>query len=313
MSVTTLPHQTSRQFITDGGMETYMIFDRGVELPEFASFPLIDTDAGRTELRAYFEPYLAVAREHEAGFILETPTWRASLDWGRKLGYDADALARVNTDSARFVRAIGEASGLDEWIVSGAMGPRGDGYVVTDVMTVDESAAYHRPQIVALVAGGVDLVSPMTLTYADEAIGLAIAAQDVGIPAAIAFTLETDGLLPDGSQLGDAIEAVDAAAPGSVAYFMINCAHPTHFAETLPAAAPWLHRIKGIRANASTRSHMELDEATELDPGDPHDLSVRYRDLQRKLPELSVFGGCCGTDSRHVAAIGAAVAPVITV
>lgn len=305
----TLPHQTSRQFITDGGMETYLIFDREVDLPEFASFPLIDSDAGRTELRDYFEPYLAVAKEQEAGFILETPTWRANPDWATKLGYDTEVLARVNTESARFTREIGEASGLDHWVVSGAMGPRGDGYVVSDVMSAAEAFAYHRPQIAALAAGGVDLVTPMTITYAMEATGLAMAAQDVGIPAVIAFTLETDGQLPDGSALGDAIEAVDVAAPGAVAYFMINCAHPTHFAETLPAEAAWLSRIKGIRANASTRSHAELDEATELDSGDPRDLADRYRDLQQRLPELSVFGGCCGTDSRHVAAIGVAVAP----
>jgi len=307
MPATTLPHETSRQFITDGGMETYLLFDRGVDLPEFASFPLIETETGRTELRDYFEPYLAVAKEHDAAFILETPTWRANPDWATKLGYDAERLARVNSESARFMRTIGEESELDDWIVSGAMGPRGDGYVVTDLMTAREAADYHRPQIAALAAGGADVVTPMTITYADEAIGLALAARELGIPAVISFTLETDGRLPDGSELGDAIEAVDAAAPGAVAYFMINCAHPTHFAETLPADAPWLSRIKGIRANASTRSHAELDEATELDSGDPDDLSGRYRDLRQRLPELSVFGGCCGTDSRHIAAIGSAI------
>ena len=295
------------------GLETFLVFERGIDLPEFAAFPLLDTAEGRAELTSYYEPYIDVARQHGAGFLLDTPTWRANSDWATKLGYDADELARVNGDAVRFVRGLGEASGLERWAISGAIGPRGDGYVVGEAMTADEAAAYHRPQIAAFAAAGADVASAVTMNYVDEAIGVALAAQDVGIPAVISFTTELDGRLPSGQELGEAIEAVDAAAPGAVAYFMVNCAHPTHFDAALTPGAPWLERIGGIRANASTKSHAELDEATELDPGDPADLGARYAALKDQLPGLTVLGGCCGTDSRHVAAIGDAVAPVAVV
>jgi S-methylmethionine-dependent homocysteine/selenocysteine methylase len=305
----TLPHLNSTRFLTDGGMETSLVFDHGLDLPAFASFPLLDSEDGRQLLASYFVPYLQIASAHGAGFVFETPTWRANPDWGAELGYDAAGLERINRESVDFMRGLVAAANIESSIISGAIGPRGDGYVVGHAMSADEAAVYHRPQIEAFAAAGVDMVTAFTITYADEGVGIARAAKAAGVPAIISFTLETDGQLPSGEDLGGAIERVDTEAPDAVAYFMVNCAHPTHFADMLPSEAPWLERIGGIRANASTKSHAELDASTELDPGDPIDLGARYRALEAKLPNLKVLGGCCGTDYRHVAAIAAATTP----
>ena len=181
------------------------------------------------------------------------------------------------------------------------IGPRGDGYIAEAPDSVDDAAGYHHVQAEALAAGGVDMLAAVTMTTSTEALGISMAAQRVGLPVAISFTVETDGRLPSGEALGDAIERVDASAPP--AYFAINCAHPTHFEDALTAGAPWIARIHGLRANASTKSHAELDESTELDIGDPKDLAQRYRGLKGALPRLNVLGGCCGTDWRHLRAV----------
>jgi S-methylmethionine-dependent homocysteine/selenocysteine methylase len=289
--------------LTDGGLETTLIFDHGLGLPSFAAFPLLDSEGGRNALRAYWEPYLALLAEHPVPFSVDTPTWRANPDWGTSLGYDAAALHAVNTAGAGSARAM--ADGLDDAIVNGVLGPRGDGYVVGDVMTPDQAAAYHAPQIAALVDGGVDRVSLLTITYPQEAIGFARAAAVAGVPAVVSFTVETDGRLPNGDALRDAVEQVDAETDASAAGFMVNCAHPSHFEDAL-VDGDWLGRIVGIRANASSMSHAELDVAEELDRGDPDDLGARYARLAERLPALELLGGCCGTGVGHVRAIRAA-------
>ena len=300
-----LPHQTDRLFLTDGGLETSLIFDYHHELPCFASFPLLKTPAGRATLREYYRTYAGLARDHGVGFILEGPTWRANPDWGKRLGYTDATLAQANRDAMALMHEIrAEFESPDTpVIISGNLGPRGDGYQPSSVMTAREAAAYHGPQIRVLRDTGADLISAFTMNYVEEAIGIADAAAALGIPAVISFTTETDGKLPTGQTLGEAIEMVDAAATEAPAYHMINCAHPTHFHEALPEGAPWLKRIRGLRANASCRSHAELDECTELDAGNPDELGAQYRRLRQKLPHLHILGGCCGTDLRHVEAI----------
>ena len=192
-------------------------------------------------------------------------------------------------------------------VISGCIGPRGDGYRVDNEMTAEEAQRYHEPQVATFADTAADLVSALTLTYAGEAVGVARAAQNAGIPSVISFTVETDGRLPSGQSLREAIEEVDDQTDGAVAYFMINCAHPTHFAHVLEGDGDWRGRIRGLRANASEKSHAELDEAEELDSGDPAALARHYRELQTRLPSLTVVGGCCGTDHRHVAEICTAV------
>ena len=286
-------------------METTLIYRDGLELPEFATFPLLDDDAGVAALRGYYESYARLADELGAGLVLDTPTWRANADWGAKLGYDEAALADANRRAVALLRELRRDD--PPLLVSGCIGPRGDGYVVGETMTAEEAERYHDPQVAILAEEGVDLVSALTLTYAEEATGIARAAQRHRVPAVISFTVETDGRLPSGQPLGEAIEQVDRETAGGPAYFMVNCAHPTHFAHVLDAEAPWLQRLAGIRANASQKSHAELDESDELDAGDPDELAARYRELQDALPRLAVVGGCCGTDERHVAAVARAV------
>jgi S-methylmethionine-dependent homocysteine/selenocysteine methylase len=294
-------------FIGDGGLETTMIFERGIELPEFASFVLLDDERGRAALRAYYEEYLDLAVAHGVGFTLDTPTWRASANWGERLGRPAAAIADLNREAVAFALALREERGREAPIaVCGAIGPEGDAYRPDRYLAPDEAAAYHAPQIETLHAAGVDMVSAYTLSYVDEAIGIARAAAAAGVPASISFTVETDGRLPDGVPLAEAVERLDAETGGSAAYVMVNCAHPSHFAGELEAGGAWVERVVGIRANASRRSHAELDSSPDLDSGDPIELAREYGALATALPSLSVFGGCCGTDAAHVAAICAA-------
>jgi homocysteine S-methyltransferase len=300
-----LPQLSPQTFFTDGGLETTLIYHNGYELPEFAAFDLFSRPEGYEVLRRYYENYIAVARQSRAGFILESATWRASRDWGRKLGYTPADLQEVNRESIALLVGLRNASEtpVSPMVISGNIGPRGDGYQVGNRMSAAEAKAYHQEQIDTLSATQADLVSAFTINYAEEAIGITQAAQDADIPVVISFTLETDGRLPSGQPLGDAITAVDQTTGTGPSYYMINCAHPSHFEEALKSADPWTRRIRAIRANASTKSHAELDAATELDAGDPVDLGQRYAELRGRLPQLNIFGGCCGTDHRHVAAI----------
>jgi len=305
MTTSLLPQLAGGLFLSDGGLETTLVYLEGVALPHFAAFVLLNDDAGREHLRRYYRPYLELCADTlGAGFVLETPTWRANPDWGSLLGYDAAALRRANIEAVRLVselRAAWRPRLAGPVVLSGVIGPRGDGYVADAPGSVDDAAAYHLPQATALRDGGVDMLAAVTMTTSAEALGIARSAQEVGLPVAISFTVETDGRLPNGESLREAMAKLDAdAAP---AYFAVNCAHPSHFAACLADGGDWTARIRGIRANASTRSHAELDAATELDIGDPLDLGDRYRRLRIPLPALNVLGGCCGTDQRHLRAI----------
>lgn len=294
-----------RPVLTDSGLETVLIFLDGIELPEFASFTAQRHDEGRAAIERYYRTHLDLAARIGAGFLLEAPTWRTNPDWGARLGVDTTELAALNRDAVDLVAALGDAyAGRVAPIVLSAMvGPRADAYDPHDLMTADEAYDYHRWQTAVLARTRVRMLTALTLTYVDEAIGITRAAHSAGLPVAISFTTETDGRLPDGTTLGDAIKAVDAATAATPIYYMVNCAHPTHFEAALAEGGGWLARLGGIRANASTRSHHELDEATDLDSGDPSDLGRRYRALLGTLPHLSVLGGCCGTDVRHIEAI----------
>jgi S-methylmethionine-dependent homocysteine/selenocysteine methylase len=299
-----LPQLSDATFVTDGGMETTLIFHQGLELPHFASFVLLDDDEGVRALREYFRPYIEIARDAGVGIVLDTPTWRANADWGVRLGYSAEALAEINRRAVRLLEQLREETGgRPQIVICGCVGPRGDGYQVGETMTAAEAERYHSPQVEVFADTAADLVSALTMTYAEEAAGIVRAARAAGIPAVVSFTVETDGRLPSGQPLDEAIEQVDAETDGAAAYFMINCAHPTHFADVLEPGSRTLERIRGLRANASTMSHAELDEAEELDEGDPVDLARRYAELRQRLPNLNVVGGCCGTDHRHIGEI----------
>ncbi len=300
-----LPQTSEKTFITDGGLETTLIFDHGYDLPAFAAFDILRQEEGYQVLWDYYSEYIRLAREKRLGFILESPTWRASRDWGQQIGYDAEALKAVNRRSVALLADIRQRyETVDSpMVISGCIGPRSDGYTVTDKMDPGEAQTYHREQIATLGRTQADLVSAFTINYAEEAVGITRAAQSADMPVAIGFTVETDGHLPSGQPLGEAITNVDQATGKGPAYYMINCAHPKHFAHALEVDAPWVSRIRAVRANASEKSHAELDEAEELDAGDPLDLAQHVAQLQTILPHLNILGGCCGTDHHHVDAI----------
>jgi S-methylmethionine-dependent homocysteine/selenocysteine methylase len=302
-----LPQLSGELFLTDGGIETTLIFHDGLDLPHFAAFHLLQDAAGRAALRRYYRRYAQIACAAGMGFVLESPTWRASADWGAKLGYSAAALAQANRDSLALMREfrVEFETERSPMVVSGCVGPRGDGYDPGQLMTRKEAAAYHAQQVRVLADAGADMVTAITMTNAAEAIGVTRAALQAGLPVVISFTLETDGRLPTGQRLQDAIEEVDAATASGPAYYMINCAHPTHFDAVL-SGGTWLKRLRGLRANASRRSHAELDAAPDLDAGDPVELGSQYRALRRRHPQINVLGGCCGTDHRHVEQISQA-------
>jgi S-methylmethionine-dependent homocysteine/selenocysteine methylase len=291
-------------FLTDGGIETSLIFLDGFELPYFAAFDLLKDRQGSNGLRDYYRRYLEIAREYKTGFVLESPTWRASSDWIKKLGYPEDAVFDINNKAIQLMKELKNefSESVPNIVISGCIGPRGDGYKPENMMTAEEAENYHRVQIEVFSRSGVDIVSAFTMNYVEEAIGIARAANGLNIPVVISFTVETDGKLPGGTLLKDAILQVDNSVGEPPLYYMINCAHPTHFVEELRKDIDneWTDRIKGLRANASCKSHAELDEATELDRGNPQELAVQHRKLKGLFNHLQVFGGCCGTDSAHV-------------
>lgn len=297
-----LPQLNGRMFITDGGLETTLIFHHGMDLPHFASFPMIANPIEYQLLEEYFISYLGIAKKNKMGFVLETPTFRSNKDWGYKLGYDLEGLDEINKSSIiQFETLRTKFESVETPIViSGCIGPRGDGYVVSDIMNIDEAKDYHSLQIKSFCEAGTDMITSYTMNYINEALGIVLAAKELNVPASIGFTVETDGSLPSSETLKEAIEIIDQETDKYPAYYMINCAHPSHFIGKLQTEEAWIKRIMAIRANASTKSHSELDECTHLDAGNKNDLLEGYKLLNALLPNLKVIGGCCGTDHSHI-------------
>ena len=307
-----LPQLGRDLYLTDGGLETTLIFNEGLELPDFAAFQLLKTAAGEASLRKYFRTYAEIAKRFGAGLILESATWRANADWGARLGYTPPELADANRKAIRLLEDIRNDYETEQtpMVISGCVGPRGDGYVPDHAMSPVEAEEYHREQIATFAESAADMICAITMNYAEEAVGVARAAQREKMPAAISFTVETDGNLPTGQTLEAAIDQVDDATAGYPAYYMVNCAHPTHFDRLIAEGGSWLDRIRGLRANASRKSHAELNEAVELDPGNPVELAAQYAQLRSQIPGLNVMGGCCGTDDSHVEQIAEACSPL---
>lgn len=307
-----LPQLGGGFYIADGGLETTLIFQEGWELPDFAAFTLFETAQGEAALLKYFRSYAEIAKRFGCGLILESATWRASADWGAKLGYTPEALAAANHKAIHLLQDIRDEYETEQSpvVISGCLGPRGDGYVIDHAMSEPEALDYHSQQVEKFADSAADMVCATTMNYAQEAIGIVQAAQRAVLPAAVSFTVETDGRLPSGQTLRAAIEQVDQATSTYPSYYMINCAHPTHFEHVLAEDGLWLDRISGLRANASRKSHAELNETTELDSGDLVELGAQYAHLKKRLAYLNVMGGCCGTDHRHVEQIAMACSPI---
>ena len=307
-----LPQLGGDLFLTDGGIETTLIFHEGLELPDFAAFDLLKRPEGEAALRKYFATYAELARRFMTGLILESPTWRASADWGQRLGYSSEALADANRHAIRLLEELRNEldSAATPVVISGCVGPRGDGYNPGFLMSEDEAEAYHRQQIETFADTAADMVTAITMNYANEAVGVARAAERAGMPVAISFTVETDGTLPTGETLQAAIERVDAATTRYPAYYMINCAHPTHFDHLLSTGESWLNRLRGLRANASRKSHADLNESASLDTGNPEEFGAEHSQIKKRMSQINILGGCCGTDHRHIEQIAEACSPL---
>jgi len=294
--------KTDKPFLTDGGFETWMFFVEGFEAPEFAALVLMDDDSAREKMRHYFDRFLTLAENAGTGFVLDTNTWRGCVEWAPKIGLSDIDILRLTKDAVRFAHDIRAAWSMrvDPIIVNGVVGPAGDGYVADGAPDAEQAETSHLPQMQVFAAEGVDMISALTMTNSPEAIGIARAAARHGLPSVISFTVETDGRLPTGETLAEAIAATDEATDEAPLYYMVNCAHPDHFQGALSANEPWISRIGGLRANASRMSHAELDVAEALDDGDPEEFGHLHADISANLPGLRVIGGCCGSDHRHV-------------
>lgn len=299
-----------RTYITDGGFETSMLFLEGFDLPAFSACVLLEDAAARAAMDRYFGRFLAMAEAAGTGFVLDTNTWRSGTHWADAVGRSPAQLQDLTREAVLFAMAIRERwqDRVSPILVNGVIGPAGDAYDGTLALDADAAEAIHAPQIALLAQCGVDLVSALTFGSMQEAIGFARASVKAGVPVAISFTVETDGHLPDGTPLARAVTETDSATAGAPLYYMINCAHPEHFRDVLTDEA-WCRRIRGVRANASRLSHAELDAAETLHDGDPEELGALHAELSQKLPALKVFGGCCGTDHRHVGCMVHAMAP----
>ena len=299
-----LPQLDGGLYLTDAGLETDLIFNKGIDIREFAAHTLLPDPVGRQALADYFRGFLSLARDLGTGFVLDSQTWKAHLHWADDLQTTEPELAQVNHDAVEFIAGIRAefTENAEPIVLNGLIGPRGDAYAPESAIVADEAENYHATQIGWLADTDVDMVTAMTFTQSAEAIGVVRAALTAGLPIVVSFTVETNGALPSGESLGEAIEAVDDATNGAVAYFMVNCAHPDHFSHVV-GDTEWSRRIHGLRCNASRQSHAELDEAEVLDDGDAQDLAEGYGRLIEAMPWVNVFGGCCGSDLRHVTAI----------
>ena len=303
-----LPQLAGDLFLTDAGVETDLIFNRDIDIPEFAAHTLLPDNSGREALGDYFRGFLSLANEIDCGYILDSVTWKAHSHWAQDLGATADDLKEANRESLSFISALRDeySSNKGAIVLNAIIGPRGDAYAPEESVAAKEAEEYHSQQLRWIADTPADMVTAMTFTQADEAIGVVKAANALDLPVVISFTVETDGNLPTGQSLASAIEDVDQATQSGAAYFMVNCAHPDHFAHVL-GDEPWARRIRGIRCNASRLSHAELDECETLDDGDPKELSKQYAEIKTKMPWLNIFGGCCGSDLRHVTQIARVV------
>ncbi|CAF3596763.1 unnamed protein product [Rotaria socialis] len=297
-----LPQLSNKFFITSGGMGTTLIFHEGMDLPFFASFIILKNEVRCEWLKNFYRKFVDIARKYDVGCILKTPTWRASPDWILKLGFAEQDVVDMNRKAIELLCDIRDEYETEKCqiVINGCIGPRGDAYNLTTTMTVEEAQAYHAIQIGVLSQTKADMITAFTLNDPEEAAGMVKAANAVGMPIAISFTVETDGRLAGGKTLKEAIEFVDKVTQNSPIYYMINCAHPTSFEHVLMPDEPWTTRIHGVKGNASKKSHAELDGCKELDSGNPIEFGENNRALLGKLKNLNVFGGCCGTDYRHV-------------
>lgn len=291
-----LPGTHEQTYLVYAGTGTDLLFNRGIDLPGFASFPLLRNPETRGILAQQMQDLVDLSGRHGMGCILDTPTWMANRDRAAQVGTPAEDISAINRDAVALMDAVRQGSGRDDVLVSACVGPRHDPHGGAAPMAVSEAQDYHMEQLAALIGTAVDLVIAYTFNKPDEAAGCVLAAKALGLPIIVSFVVETDGKLDDGTPLDGAIARVDTATDAAPLFYMVNCAHPSHFSSVLTGHP----RLRGAIANASKCSHAELDGSETLDDGDPNALGREIAELVRQSPALCVLGGCCGTDMRHL-------------
>ncbi|KAJ5210720.1 Homocysteine S-methyltransferase [Penicillium cf. griseofulvum] len=299
-----LPQLTSiKPFITEGGIETTLIYTKNIDLPNFSTLPVLNTEDGKETISSIYKGYIDIARAHSTGVVLETRTWRGSPLWSSEIGLSIPQMVDLNHTAVKLLQGIRSETPFDPIVISGAMGPLQDAYQDSTV-SFDQAREYYGPQIRAFAEEGVDMLCIMTVTNLDEAFGAVSLAREYNLPIHVSFSIETDGRLRGGKTLEDAIREVDSVTENYVTYYGVNCAHPRYIimaVQDMPMEVR--SRLGSIRGNSSLKSHEELDNSTELDRGDIPGWVQEFNQLVSMLPGLKVVGGCCGTDEEHIDAI----------
>jgi S-methylmethionine-dependent homocysteine/selenocysteine methylase len=289
-------------YLTEGGQETEIMYKFGHELPEFAMYPLLDNPAAMANLRAMYELVLDAAAGHGFAAILTGLDYRASPDWGEKLGYSRQGLADALAQSIDFLRDVAKPyqTQISKILIGGMAGPRGDAYSLNRTITAEEAEDYHAFQIETLKGIGIDFMSAVTFNNVPEAIGVARAAAKLGVPLYISFTLDSDHHLKSGPSLKEAIETVDReTGDARPDFYGLNCSHPLEFGPALEDG-DWILRLRCLRPNASSQDKIHLCEIGHLEDGNPVELGRQIGELARRYPHMDIFGGCCGTWDRHL-------------
>lgn len=299
------PRLEGKFYLTEGGTETEVLYKWGFELPEFAMFPLLDDPKADDVIRNMFRRYLDVAAEQNTGVLLNGHDYRASPDWGAKLGYSDEGLREMQRRTIQFLDEMRAeyADRVSDVYIAACIGPRGDAYGTGGEITADEAEDYHSVQMQNLDGTAADMAVAATFNNVPEAIGVIRAASGVGMPIGVSLTLTPEGRLRSGPTLREAIETVDEATASAAAWFGTNCAHPIEFEDALTDEGPWLDRLRYIRPNAAKMDKIALCSLGHLEDGDPVELGEQMGEIARRLPRADIIGGCCGTDERHLSEI----------
>ena len=300
------------RYLAEGGQETELMYGHGFDLPEFALFPLLDNPAAAAKLTAMYRAVLDVAVRHRLGVLLGGLDYRASPDWAERLGFDAAQLAEYQIRSIDFLRQVSQPyrKRLPHILVAGCVGPQGDAYHRNEAVTETSAQAYHSTQMANLAAADVDVVEAMTFTSAEEAIGVIRAARAHDLPIVVSFMIDSAGAADGSWSFRKMIETVDSATDGYALFYGINCSHPVEFEPQLAEPGEWLDRIGLLRPNASAKDKTELCQIGHLERGDPADLALRMERLAERMPDVRIWGGCCGTWDEHLERIAAAIGRV---
>ena len=301
----TFPRDPDMPYLTEGGTETEILYRHGHTLRDFAMFELMDNPAAVADLKDMYRRYLDVAAAHGFAVLMSGFDYRASPDWGEKLGYSREGLREMQHKCIDFLRDISTPyeTQIPKIAIAGCVGPRGDAYSLNRDITAGTSEEYHATQIATLKDCGVDLVWAATINNIPEAVGISRAAANEGLPVNMSFTLDSTHKLKSGPSLKDAIEATDReAGDARPESYGINCSHPLEFEPALEPG-PWSERIRSLRPNAAKMDKVSLCSLGHIEEGDPEELGQMMGRLARRYPAVDIWGGCCGTWDNHLAHI----------